>query len=280
MAGMKQAGPGLDQLSSDRPERDGSSQEAGEMLDVRIPHVHAPHGEAGGWRGFVTHIAVVVIGLLLALGLEQGVEYVHHEFQRATLESQMRQTFQSNLNRAQRNMRLLDGSAAFLMELRDAINSRIAGGSKPAPSVFDPRNVTYVPPPNLGSFDAAKTNGSISLLGLNRVRLYGRIEFQHDLMLRSFYHFFDTLSEIRAFVFRFGGTDVRGKLAQVDLSQLSPAQLLEYQALIAKLLQYNRQYAQQLGSNSASYQMMLNGVDDVDTLVDAQYKQNRPPPLP
>lgn len=246
------------------------------MLDVRIPHVHAPHGEVGGWRGFATHVAVIAVGLLLAVGLEQCVEYVHHEFQRASLESEMRETFRSNLSRAKGSIKLLDDNAAYLLELRDAVNSRIAGGSREPPKVSDPRNLTYIPPPNLGSYEASKVNGSISLLGLNRLRLYDRIEFQHDLMLRSFHNYFDTLSDIRAFVFRFGNSDMRGRLAQPDLAQLSPAQLIEYQTLLAKLIQYNRQYANQLASNSRSYQLMLDGVDDLNILLNSINQQNGP----
>lgn len=43
------------------------------MLDVHPPP-HAAHA----WRDFFVHIATIVIGLLIALGLEQSVEGIHH----------------------------------------------------------------------------------------------------------------------------------------------------------------------------------------------------------
>jgi hypothetical protein len=43
------------------------------MLDV-----HPPHHAASTWRDFFIHIATIVIGLLIAIGLEQTVEYIHH----------------------------------------------------------------------------------------------------------------------------------------------------------------------------------------------------------
>ena len=46
------------------------------MLDV-----HAPHAAARGWRDFLIHIATIVIGLLIAIGLEQSVEWAHHKQQ-------------------------------------------------------------------------------------------------------------------------------------------------------------------------------------------------------
>ena len=46
------------------------------MLDVH-PTPHAAHG----WRDFFVHIVTIVIGLLIALGLEQCAEGIHHRSQ-------------------------------------------------------------------------------------------------------------------------------------------------------------------------------------------------------
>jgi hypothetical protein len=43
------------------------------MLDV-----HPAHHAATTWRDFFIHIATIALGLLLAVGLEQGVEVIHH----------------------------------------------------------------------------------------------------------------------------------------------------------------------------------------------------------
>jgi hypothetical protein len=43
------------------------------MLDV-----HPPHEAAHTWKDFFIHIATIVIGLCIAVGLEQTVEYIHH----------------------------------------------------------------------------------------------------------------------------------------------------------------------------------------------------------
>ena len=43
------------------------------MLDV-----HPAHHSASTWRDFFIHIATIVIGLLIAIGLEQTVELIHH----------------------------------------------------------------------------------------------------------------------------------------------------------------------------------------------------------
>jgi len=44
------------------------------MLDV-----HPPHEAAHTWKDFFIHVATICVGLLIAVGLEQTVEWVHHK---------------------------------------------------------------------------------------------------------------------------------------------------------------------------------------------------------
>jgi hypothetical protein len=43
--------------------------------------VHPPHHATNSWRDFFIHIATIVLGLCIAVGLEQTVEYIHHRHQ-------------------------------------------------------------------------------------------------------------------------------------------------------------------------------------------------------
>jgi hypothetical protein len=49
------------------------------MLDV-----HPAHHAASTWRDFFIHIATIVIGLCIAVGIEQTVEFFHHRHQIAS----------------------------------------------------------------------------------------------------------------------------------------------------------------------------------------------------
>jgi hypothetical protein len=55
--------------------------------------VHPPHHAAHSWRDFFIHIATIVVGLLIAVGLEQSVEHLHwrHEVeaQRAAMDAEL-----------------------------------------------------------------------------------------------------------------------------------------------------------------------------------------------
>ena len=43
--------------------------------------VHAPHESVHTWKSFLIHIAIITIGLLIAICLEKTVEYFHHRHQ-------------------------------------------------------------------------------------------------------------------------------------------------------------------------------------------------------
>jgi hypothetical protein len=58
------------------------------MIDIHPPH-HAPMTK----REFFVHLFIVVLGILIAIGLEQGVEYRH---QRHQLEEDLHAEMQMN----------------------------------------------------------------------------------------------------------------------------------------------------------------------------------------
>jgi hypothetical protein len=61
------------------------------MLDV-----HPAHHAANTWREFFTHIATIVLGLCIAVGLEQTVEYFHHRRLVAETREELRQEREEN----------------------------------------------------------------------------------------------------------------------------------------------------------------------------------------
>lgn len=57
----------------DSPQLEPPPEEPAPMLDV-----HPAHHAASTWRDFFIHIATIVLGLCIAISLEQTVEYFHH----------------------------------------------------------------------------------------------------------------------------------------------------------------------------------------------------------
>ena len=90
------------------------------MLDV-----HAPHHAARTLKDFFIHIAAIAVGLLIAIGLEQTVEYFHHRQQVAEIRRSLAEErrineviFTSACNEFRRYAPILVGSLQTLTYLR------------------------------------------------------------------------------------------------------------------------------------------------------------------
>jgi hypothetical protein len=57
---------------------------------------HAPQEPIHSWKGFFIHIATIAIGLLIAIGLEQTVEYFHHRHLAHAARAQLLEEVQAN----------------------------------------------------------------------------------------------------------------------------------------------------------------------------------------
>ena len=95
-------------------------ESAAPMLDV-----HAPHDAVRTWKDFFIHIAAIAVGLLIAIGLEQTVEYFHHRHQVAEMrrslaeERRMNEViFTSACNEFRRYAPILLGSLQTLTYVR------------------------------------------------------------------------------------------------------------------------------------------------------------------
>jgi hypothetical protein len=71
------------------------------MLDV-----HPPHEAAHSWKDFFIHIITIVIGLLIAVGLEQTVEFFHHRHEVRETREALRQEREENRKRYAANVAL------------------------------------------------------------------------------------------------------------------------------------------------------------------------------
>jgi hypothetical protein len=75
------------------------------MLDV-----HPAHHAASTWKEFFIHIATIVLGLIIAVGIEQTVEYIHHRHQAHDLEESLMQESLANRATVTRDLQVIDGS--------------------------------------------------------------------------------------------------------------------------------------------------------------------------
>jgi hypothetical protein len=81
------------------------------MLDVHPPE-HAAHN----WRDFFIHIVTIVLGLLIAIGLESTVEWMHHRHLVAEARENIHREIAENQQLLPRNLDSLQKDAAQLKQ--------------------------------------------------------------------------------------------------------------------------------------------------------------------
>ncbi len=143
--------------------------------------VHPPHHAIGSWREFFVHMATIVLGLLIALGLEQVAEAIHHRHLRHELQENMRAE-------AERNVKILgvhlDVNLPQLVWDRAAL--KVVRTAVPKAGFVD---VTLPPPPEDASnammvapernvWPVALTSGAMALLPETTAQMYSRVDFQ------------------------------------------------------------------------------------------------------
>jgi len=248
------------------------------MLDV-----HAPHESIHTWKSFLIHIATIVIGLFIAVGLEQAVEYFHHRHIRQQLEEQMREVIAGDLQTDAHAIEQFDGLREYLLQVRAAVMARIDGKQEPMPPpATDPRMAIFSAFPSLAPYDAAKENGTVAYLPTARIRIYNRVAFQRQLAATALEQWFAGLAALAAFNERY--TDSLGNLAMggvstaPDLSKLSRTELVEYLTLVAALIKETDLINARYRLFDSECKAVLDGVRDEDALLRAiGYKQAKLP---
>jgi hypothetical protein len=150
------------------------------MLDV-----HPPHEAAHTWKDFFIHIATISVGLLIAVGLEQSVEAVHHAHQRHALEAQLQAEAQRNLDLTQGNLDKLMLQLHYFEAAIVALNQApVMGGSVTVTGM--PQSGTIfdidVFDPSQTAWTVATANGTVALLPEDEAQVYARLEHEGDLL--------------------------------------------------------------------------------------------------
>jgi hypothetical protein len=139
------------------------------MLDV-----HAPHDSIHSWKSFFIHIATIVVGLIIAVGLEQTVEAIHHRHER----SELRQTLRRESEQILKDSRSTDAALAYhrhwLARRVDQVKAAVwqqqplAEPTAYALPIFD-----Y---PDSPLWRSAKLSGLVERLGTEELNAYSEVE--------------------------------------------------------------------------------------------------------
>jgi hypothetical protein len=211
------------------------------MLDV-----HPPHSPTHTWKDFLIHIATIVVGLLIAVGLEQTVEHFHHQHQSHELVAQLQTESESNQVILKINLAAYDARLKWLLGVRKDVNAILATHGKAAPPI---RVLTY-PPRGFGiagsgtmlifsySYDAAQADGRLGLLPDGVRQLHGKYsarKAQYDIDDAAAREASATTS---SYANQFA--DISSPTTPV-LARMSETQLMEYRALLTNQFDKTRE---------------------------------------
>ena len=195
------------------------SAEGPAMLDV-----HSPHTPTHTWKDFFIHVGTICVGLLIAIGLEQTVELIHHAHQRRELREALRSTTEINDAWAKDDIERVDGRRRWALEQLTAIEK--AGPSGPLTLRRLPRMELYVP--NTGVWLAAKQNGQAALLTVSEQDWYADMDRVEDRIFvaptSTVTQYFNALTELEREVLE---RTIALPSGDLDLSGLTPAQRLK-----------------------------------------------------
>jgi hypothetical protein len=184
---------------------------------IPVLDVHAPHEAAHSWRDFFIHIATIVIGLLIAVALEQTVEFFHHRHEVAETRAALRDEMQKNIALFHDNV---EGHIMDMAYLHN--NLRIFEYLRDHPGTAQDKlpGILYWPiftkPPQKAAWSTAEHTDVLSLMPRTEVReitdRYAKLDYAWD----AYQPVIASLTQCTTY---FSHTP--------DISTLSPAAVLE-----------------------------------------------------
>jgi len=133
--------------------------------------VHAPHKRIHSIKEFLVHLFAITIGLLIALGLESSVEWLHHRHLARDARENIFQEFRANQQDVIRQLNALPAEEKHLDEILSLLDDMQHGRPhKPLSSL----NWTVILLRD-SAWNATSTTGAIAFMDYSEVKLYSQI---------------------------------------------------------------------------------------------------------
>lgn len=133
--------------------------------------VHPPHSPIHSVKEFLLHLLAITIGLLIALGLESSVEWVHHRHLVRDARENIFQEMRDNRQSVQTHLNAIPGEIGHLNELLAVVNSLKNG----RPGVESEEFQWTTPLLSDSSWTAASSTGATSFMDYAEVKRYSQV---------------------------------------------------------------------------------------------------------
>ena len=261
--------------------KDSESVEAEQVREeTPVIDVHAPHGGMHTWKDFWIHLGTITLGLLIAISLEQSVEWMHRLHERSQLEDDLRAEALSNHDFVTTDVAIYDKQIAWLLELqRDVEEARVTGGKtafvypeRPEGIPDSPHYVSYHVF-ETEAWTTAKESSLLVLLPRAEAEIYARVYIQSDQVTQ-------TRERVRELGIRQGAFETRFSRGtyppDMSQAQMTPQDLNEYETILADELEAVRIAQVRLRIFGAANDYVLGGGTSETELRQAILKANMP----
>jgi hypothetical protein len=135
--------------------------------------VHPPSTSIHGWRDFLVHLATITIGLLIALGLENSVEWFHHRHVMHQAQASLLIEIKSNSNSMQQKIASLEKHQQELKQDVGILDQIIAHADTP-------KNESLTVQLDINGFEdvswnTAQSTGAVTYMPYSTAREYADI---------------------------------------------------------------------------------------------------------
>jgi hypothetical protein len=194
--------------------------------------VHPPHAGIHSWKDFWIHLGTITVGLLIAIGLEQSVEGLHHIHQRHVLEQELREEAHKNEILIQLDNNFMKAMRPWLAGLRQQVQAARTDGGKTT-VVFqaspDMQGIWWCDSP---FWNTAKESAQVGLLPSDEGAMFNLEYVEQDEMTLNVHQFMEAFGHQLSFEGRFADAGKPG--AQPDFSHMSADDLREYDAVLSE----------------------------------------------
>ena len=187
-----------------------------------IPPERTPHT----WRDFFIHIATIVVGLVIAVGLEQSVEALHHRHER----SELRETLHRESAQILKDSRNTTTALVYHQDWLDRRIDQVKGAVWQQLPLAEP--AAYARPnfdfPDNPLWRSAKIGGLVERLGSDELNAYSEVE----LLSGKIDVCYDEWRKAQSKRLQFERQYPRHSVDSADFTKASPEDLRTYLGLL------------------------------------------------
>lgn len=192
------------------------------MMEVPPPE-HGIHN----WHDFLVHMGTITLGLLIAIGLEQSVEWLHHRHQLHDLHAALEEDTEKAIQDSQHIEAHTQVHVGWLRrreaQVRLAITEKVPIVDLPPPEQRAPFDLPGAP-----AWRAAKNGGLLQIISQPDIQAYSEVDDLIVLDDAAYIKHAEAIGNRLAFEKEFSGDDPESH----DFSSATTSQLQEYMRLL------------------------------------------------